>query len=67
MAKWIIETQEQPTAYLLTLTSGAVVLQYHWGKQPPVGQTAETYLASCSREAALLADIELTYLTAANP
>lgn len=32
--------------------------EYTWGKEPPQGQTAQDYLASCKREAELLAALD---------
>lgn len=34
------------------------VNEYTWGKQPPVGQTAQVYLTNCKREAEGLAKLD---------
>ncbi|MEW6016497.1 MAG: hypothetical protein AB1760_00320 [Pseudomonadota bacterium] len=43
------------------------VIEYRFGKEPPKGQTTKKYLASCKREATLLAELEAERRAAPKP
>ena len=45
-------------------TATNIEYEYHWGKEPPDGQTKEEYLENCKQEAILLTEekiVEHTY------
>lgn len=56
-----LKVYEKPVEYLFCVTDGTEenTFEYRFRKEPPEGQTLETYLQSCKREAELLAQLEI--------